>query len=446
MNALVAEAELPGDLAQRPARQLEPAYRPVEFAAEDLRVVLSSNDASLRGSRLSQQTRVQRHASTIPRQGLPIQQLAVVCPIMTEVREVAIVGAGLLGLAAAHALAGCERDVVVLEQADVGHERAGSKGSCRIFRLGYADPGYVAAARRAGELWNDLEDAAGRTILLPTPQLTLGTGQRAVRDAMVAAGARCELLSAAETARRFPAVRPGGPALLEPDSAVIAADTALTVLRAGVPDIRTGVRVVRIADDGRQVTLRTSEGPVTARTVIVTAGPWTSGLLATAGVRVPSRPTLEQVAFLKPATGAAGSAPIFISHGEQAPYGLPVPFSSVYKVGIHPSGPVTDPDAQQQSDDPALLARLAEVAARYLPDYEPEPVSGERCVYDNTPDEDFIIDRIGNVVIGCGTSGHGFKFGPLLGEWLAALATGTTEGPGERLRDRFTARRFRPPR
>ena len=206
------------------------------------------------------------------------------------------------------------------------------------------------------------------------------------------------------------------------------------------------MRVLSLADDGRQVTVRTTEGQVTALTVIVTAGPWTSGLLATAGVSVPSRPTLEQVAFLKPAASTAESAPIFISHGEQAPYGLPVPFSSLYKVGIHPSGPVTDPDAQQQSGDPALLARLAEVAARYLPEHEPQPVSGERCVYDNTPDEDFIIDRIGNVVIGCGTSGHGFKFGPLLGEWLAALATGTGDGPDERLRDRFAARRFRPPR
>jgi sarcosine oxidase len=73
-------------------------------------------------------------------------------------------------------------------------------------------------------------------------------------------------------------------------------------------------------------------------------------------------------------------------------------------------------------------------------------VSGERCIYDNTPDEDFIIDRIGNVVIGCGTSGHGFKFGPLLGEWLACLATGASDGPDEGLRDRFAARRFRPPR
>jgi len=367
---------------------------------------------------------------------------------MTEVREVAIVGAGLLGLAAAHALAARGRDVVVLEQADVGHPGAGSKGSCRIFRLGYPDPGYVVAAQRAGELWHDLETASGQTILWPTPQLTFGTGLRAVHRAMLAAGARCELLPAAEAAAKFPAIRTSGPVLLEPDSAVIAAAPALAVLAAGAREIRTGVRVVSIGDDGRKVTLRTTNGSVTASTAIVTAGAWSGGLLATTGLTVPIRPTLEQVCYLKPAAGSADapSAPIFISHGEQAPYGLPVPSSPLYKIGIHPSGPVTDPDAQQQSDDPALLARLADVAARYLPEYEPQPVSAERCVYDNTPDEDFIIDRIGNVVIGCGTSGHGFKFGPLLGQWLAALATGTGDGPDERLRDRFAARRFRPPR
>jgi sarcosine oxidase len=367
---------------------------------------------------------------------------------MTEVREIAIVGGGLLGLAAARSLTARSHDVVVLERADIGHDGSGSKGSCRIFRLGYTDPGYVAAARRAGELWRDLEAASGTAILWPTPQLTFGTGVRSVQDAMLAAGARCEMLSAAVVASRFPTVRTGGPALLEPDSAVIAAAPALAVLVAGSGEVRTGVRVVSIADDGRQVTIRTSEGPVTARTVIVTAGPWSGGLLATAGVSVPSRPTLEQVGYLKPAGGSAEAVrtPIFISHAEQAPYGLPVPFSALYKVGIHPSGPVTDPDAQQQSDDPALFARLADVAARYLPEHESQPVSGERCIYDNTPDEDFIIDRIGNVVIGCGTSGHGFKFGPLLGEWLASLATGASGGPDEGLRDRFTARRFRPPR
>lgn len=361
---------------------------------------------------------------------------------MAEMREIVVVGAGLLGLAAARSLTARGRDVVVLEQAEVGHDGAGSKGSCRIFRLGYADPGYVAAARRAGELWRELETAAGRPILLPSPQLTLGAEHRAVHEAMQAAGAHCELISEAEAARRFPAIRAGGPALVEPDSAVIDAPAALQALRSGAAEVRAGVRADSIADDGRQVTLRTSAGPLTARTVIVTAGPWSSGLLTTAGMAVRTRPTLEQVCFVRPAEDSAAPPPIFLSHGAHAPYGLPVPFSSLCKIGIHPSGPVTDPDAQRQSPDPGLLARLRDVAARYLPGYDPEPVSSERCVYDSTPDEDFVLDRTGNVVIGCGTSGHGFKFGPLLGEWLAGLATGAGNGPGEALRDRFSVRRL----
>ena len=61
---------------------------------------------------------------------------------------------------------------------------------------------------------------------------------------------------------------------------------------------------------------------------------------------------------------------------------------------------------------------------RLLPSLDPEPVETERCVYDNSADTDFVIARTGNIVVGCGTSGHGFKFGPLLGELLADLAEG----------------------
>ena len=354
---------------------------------------------------------------------------------MAQVREVAIVGAGLLGLAAGRALAARGRDVVLLEQAGVGHDRAGSKGSCRIFRLGYPEPGYVTAARQARVLWHELEAGTGRRILQPAPHLTFGGGLAAVQAAMQAAGAPCELLPAGEVARRFPAIRIDGPALLEPESCVIAADEALAALADGGPEIRAGVRVLSLADDGRQVTLRTTQGPVTARTAIITAGPWSAGLATSAGLPVPGRPTMEQVGYLRPRQDpAAGPGeqsarpPIFICHGDQAPYGLPVPGSPLYKIGIHPSGPVTDPDAQQQGPDPVLVARLAAVARRFLPGYEPEPASTERCVYDNTPDEDFVLDRRGNVVLGCGTSGHGFKFGPLFGEWLAQLA-GAGAGP-----------------
>ena len=71
--------------------------------------------------------------------------------------EVAVVGAGLLGLATARALAARGRDVAVVEQATVGHPGGGSHGSCRIFRLGYPDPGYVTMAASSRRLWHDLE-------------------------------------------------------------------------------------------------------------------------------------------------------------------------------------------------------------------------------------------------------------------------------------------------
>ncbi len=350
-------------------------------------------------------------------------------------------GAGLLGLATARALAACGRDVVVLEQAEVGHDGSGSKGTCRIFRLGYTDPVYVAAARQARDKWLELEAESRRAILLPTAQLTFGPQMEDVREAMRQAGAPCELLSAADAAARFPAIAVGGPALLEPDSAVVAAGQALAALAAAGPELRTGVRVTAVADDGRQVTLLTSGEPVTARVAVLTAGPWTGGLLSGIGIKLPARATLEQVVYLRPLDGGGPAAPIFICHGAPEPYGLPVPGAELYKIGIHRSGPAVDPDAQGQAPDPHLLRRVTAAASRYLPGYAASPGGTERCIYDNTPDEDFVLDRVGNVVVGCGTSGHGFKFGPLLGEWLAGLAAGGYAAPPER----FAMRRFGTP-
>ena len=120
--------------------------------------------------------------------------------------------------------------------------------------------------------------------------------------------------------------------------------------------------------------------------------------------------------------------PIFVHYGGAFPYGLPVPGSRRYKFGLHHGGPPTHPDRQDHAADPDLLRRIGQAARAFLPGCDPAPVAAERCVYDNSPDEDFIVGRIGNVVIGSGTSGHGFKFGPLLGAWLAALAADGVPG------------------
>jgi sarcosine oxidase len=125
--------------------------------------------------------------------------------------------------------------------------------------------------------------------------------------------------------------------------------------------------------------------------------------------------------------------PVFIEWGDDMIYGLPVPgggaHGGTYKVSHHTPGTALDgfdpTDPAPFSDDPSLLAALSGAVARLLPSLDPEPVATERCVYDNSADTDFVLDRVGHVVVGCGTSGHGFKFGPLLGEFLADLADGT---------------------
>ena len=120
----------------------------------------------------------------------------------------------------------------------------------------------------------------------------------------------------------------------------------------------------------------------------------------------------------------------------------------MYKVSHHTTGTplgAFDPSKRDPlaGDDPALLALLTSAVARLLPGLNPEPVATERCVYDDTYDSDFVIDRIGRIVVGCGTSGHGFKFGPLLGEMMADLAIGTDDRQGAAAdRTRVDLRRF----
>jgi sarcosine oxidase len=354
--------------------------------------------------------------------------------------DVVVVGGGLLGLASARALTRRGRDVIVLEQADIGHQNGGSKGSCRVFRLGYEDAGWVGLAMRAREPWSKLEDECGRQLLQPTPQLTFGRDLGTVSEAMQSVRAPCELLPAAEAAARFPGIATGGPALLELESCVISADAALRALAAAVPQIRTGVTVTDVTDDGRRVAIGTSAGPVTARAAIVCAGPWTGGLLAAAGIMAPTLATLEQVGYVAPAAEPAPAMPIFICYDAAVPYGLPVPGSALYKFGVHHGGPPADPDGQDHRPDQGLTEQLGRLARRYLPGFGPDLVRAERCIYDNTPDQGFIVDRVGNIVVGSGTSGHGFKFGPLLGEWLADLATGGGADPAAR---RFSLGRFR---
>jgi sarcosine oxidase len=345
----------------------------------------------------------------------------------TEHRSHIVVGAGILGLAAARSLSRRGHDVLVLDAATPGHERSGSKGSARIFRLSYPDSFFVRLAQRAQALWRSLESESGRSLFEVTGQVNFGRDLHVIADAMTQAGSPFQRLSPAAAEAQFPLLRIDGPALFEESSGVLVADECLMALcETGSFELRPNVDVLALHDRADVVHVELADGQIlTADVAVNCAGPGALALLEQAPPPIGTLPSLQQVIYLA-TQDTEHPIPLFIEWGDDMIYGLPVPGTRTLKLSHHARGPEVSDLAAPRDNDPQLVEALVEVATRLLPMFDPTPVVAERCVYDNTIDSDFIVDRVGRVVIGCGTSGHGFKFGPLLGDLLADLATGET--------------------
>jgi sarcosine oxidase len=381
-----------------------------------------------------------------------------------ERREFVVVGAGLLGLGTSRALGGLGRDVLCLEQARVGHEWGGSKGNSRAFRYGYDEPMLNAMVAEAERAWRELEAASGQRILQPCPFLNFGEGLSAYAASVAAAGGTVEYLEADAVAERFPALAIRGAAVLEPTAAMIRADRARAALRATMlAELREGVEVTAVRDGSSAVHLETTGGDIEATRVVICAGPGTAPLLRGLGLEYRIFTTLQQVVYLDTGTPPAASAdhwPAVVQRfaaGPGAPawytgdafpdragletrsehttapdhleeeqlYGLPLPDFGQYKFGVRHSGPEVAYRQTPLDPDPAITTQLIAAAATLLRDLGSGPRLVERCVLDYTADQHFVLDQVGRVVVGAGTSGHGFKFGPLLGSLLADLAVGT---------------------
>jgi sarcosine oxidase len=350
--------------------------------------------------------------------------------------DVAVVGLGAMGSAAAWTLAGRGRRVLGLEQFEQGHDLGGSHGRSRIFRVAYEQDDYVRLAVASLPQWRALEEQAGAQILECYGAIDYGND--VVLGAIAAAMARnnvpVQMLDAADASRRWEGFRFPGPVLYSADGGRTDADTARLALQnaavARGADLRysTAVHSVAVRDDG--VVLRTDMGDVEADVAVVTVNAWLPTLLSGVVDVPPIRITQEQPAFFDVAD-AAIEWPSFIHYaGEHqiaadfAAYGLPSPAEGGVKVGEHGTGVVVDPDAPRPPPESERLERLTAYVAEHLPGLLPEPTAVSRCLYDMTADEDFIVDRVGRVVIGGGFSGHGFKFVPEIGRLLADLADG----------------------
>ena len=364
--------------------------------------------------------------------------------------NVIVVGAGVVGAATAWALAREGASVLLLEAFDRGHDRGSSHGATRIFRHGYADADYVQLSVRALQGWRHLERVSGRRLLDATGAVDHGelSALTSIAKAQDAAGLPYEWLSGADAQKRWPGLRferhvlfsPGGGRLHAADGVEALLDAAE---EAGA-ELRFGVRVTAIEQDGDGIAVTASDGVHTADRVVVAAGSWTPVLLrpwlAAHGAELPTvTVTEEQPAHFPLLPGLAVSEaawPSFVHHptenGIAGAYGLLTPGEGV-KVGFHGVGPVVDPDDRDRAIDPVALERLQRYVSEWVPGVDPTRPEGISCLYDSTAQEDFVLDRVGAVVVATGFSGHGFKFGPALGDVLARLAL-HDEAPAPRFR------------
>lgn len=341
--------------------------------------------------------------------------------------EIVVVGAGVMGTAAARALARAGREVVLLEQFQVGHTRGSSHGRSRIFRLSYDDPLYVRMAQQALPLWRELEAESGQTILRSTGGLDLGVGIEDHAAALAACGVAFERLGAPEARARFPSFlpSPGERLLYQGDSGFLAADRAWRALvdsavAAGC-DLQECAAVERLRVSGDRVEVVATDDTYLAGVAVVTAGAWVGALVGGAGIEPAVTPTRETVCYFRLHDG--GPIPVVAEWLAAAPavYSLPSPGQGI-KAGEHHAGPVADPDEEGVVSE-ASTARIGAWVQERFPTAGPLPDSCETCLYTNTADESFVLERRGPVVVGSPCSGHGFKFAPLIGERLAGLAT-----------------------
>jgi sarcosine oxidase len=349
--------------------------------------------------------------------------------------EIVIIGAGITGVAAARALAQTGRHVILVEQFELGHEHGSSHGASRIFRLSYPDPHYVRLAQGALLGWRELEAEWGEPLIVHSGGLDFGPVAVENARALASCGVRFELVSGAEVSERWPiAAREDEQALFQPDGGTTLADRAYKALLAGARAAGATVlehwRVTEIELSHSSVRIRSGSDEIIAHACVVSAGAWARNLLDPLQIELAVVPTRETVAYfafpdeLTLPTMLDDTVPDPAEHGLRRSglitYALPAPGVGL-KAGLHHAGPPADPD-QSDEPDPAIVRWVSTWAASRYPGLDPTPFTVETCLYTNTADESFVLERHGRVVVASACSGHGFKFAPVLGRTIAALA------------------------
>ncbi len=345
-----------------------------------------------------------------------------------------------MGSAALYHLAKRGLSVVGVEQYQPAHDRGSSHGLSRIIRLAYFEhPSYVPLLRRAFTLWRQLEGESGQRLLHVTGAIDAGIpGSRVLEGSLESCrvhGLPHEVLTAQEVNRRFPGYQlpdefravfqPDG-GFLEPERCIethVSGAIALgATLRAG-----TKVRTWRQGPDG--VVIHFDDDVIRARQVVICAGAWMPQVVPSlAHLLRPERQVVGWFGIKDPGAFRPDNFPVFVLTTPDGHfYGFPEHGVPGFKIGkYHHRSESADPDAVRRVVDSEDEAVLRDCIRRCFPSADGPLLRASTCLFTNTPDEHFIIDRLPEhpdalVVSAC--SGHGFKFCSVVGEIVADLVT-----------------------
>ncbi|NRD25877.1 FAD-dependent oxidoreductase [Frigoribacterium sp. VKM Ac-2836] len=353
--------------------------------------------------------------------------------------DLVVVGGGAMGLATAWQAAARGHEVVLVERYEQGHHRGASHGATRNLNIAYDDADYVALAQEARVRWDALADETGTPLLDLVGVVNHGRPSmlRRMRALHVEAGVPSEILDAAEAGERWRGIRFATEVLHVPGSGRIRAADALTALaRAATAHgarLLWSTPVTGLHVEGpERVRVVTTDAEYTARRVVVTAGAWTEDVVGGL-VRLPRLTVTQEQPAHFAVTDPGAHWPSFNHRPDPSRsaeswwpgvvYGMLTPGEGV-KAGWHGAGPVVHPDRRSFEPDPGQLEQLRRYAREWLPGVDAETAAPISCTYTTTDDEDFVLDRVGPVVVGAGFSGHGFKFTPLVGSILVDLVEG----------------------
>lgn len=363
---------------------------------------------------------------------------------MTREFDVIVAGVGGMGSAAAYHLATRGLRVLALEQHDLGHGFGSSHGLTRIIRLAYfEDPSYVPLLRRAFTLWRDLQEGMDEPLLHVTGGLDVGAAGSQVFEGSLRSCREHDLphevLDATALAARFPGWRPAPSAMAvyQPDAGFLTPERCIHAYaeraRSLGADIRTRERLVDYTASGGHVRVRTDRGQYEAAQLVLSAGPWMPELApALRELLVPERQVLGWFDIADRARFAPSAFPVFVFEAEEGTYyGFPEYGVPGFKIGrYHHLDERVRPESVDRDCHRRDEAALRAAVSRYFPSANGEMLSSAVCMFTNTPDEHFIIDRAPNapeVLLVSPCSGHGFKFCSVIGEICADLVQhGTT--------------------